>query len=110
MKVIKGKDLKETMVHGGIIRKKLLSSVDVKSKLQTVNDAVLLPNKSFINDYHADCEEIYYFLEGTGEMKIDKKIFKVNTDDCIVIEPKETHSLKNISSINLRWISIRIMI
>jgi len=110
MKIINSKNIKKTLAHGNVLRKKIINQSDVRSNIQTINDAYLLKGKSFEDDYHEDCEEIYYFLEGKGEMKINKKIFKVRKGDCIVIDAKENHGLKNKSSKVLRWISIRIII
>lgn len=110
MKIISGNNIGVCLAHGKVMRKKLVSVGDSKSKVQTVNDAWLERSQGFENDYHKDCEEYYYFLEGKGEMKIDDKVFVVSAGDFVIIEPKEYHSLKNTSSEKLRWISIRISI
>jgi len=110
MKKINIKDISLTFAHNQVPRKALIRVGDCRSKLQTVNDAYLEPGKSFDPHTHADCEEIYYFLEGDGEMNIDNKKFRVTSGDCILVEPEESHGLKNIGKQKLRFITIRISI
>lgn len=45
--------------------------------------------------YHVETEELYYILDGTGEMQIDDETREVATGDCILIPRGCTHSLRN---------------
>jgi mannose-6-phosphate isomerase-like protein (cupin superfamily) len=40
-------------------------------------------------------------------MTIDDTEYKVGQNDCILVQKGEYHSLKNLSSKKLRWISVR---
>ena len=48
-------------------------------------------------DYHdhEDREQIYYFTQGRGKMKIDDKIYDVKEGDSVHLPPKTKHQLIN---------------
>ena len=48
-------------------------------------------------DYHdhADVEQIYYFTQGQGKMKIDDEIYAVKEGDAVHLPPKTKHQLIN---------------
>ncbi|MEE2754569.1 MAG: cupin domain-containing protein [Candidatus Latescibacterota bacterium] len=54
-------------------------------------------------DYHdhKDREQIYYFTDGRGKMKIDGEIYAVRKGDSVHIPPKSKHQLINDSD---KWI------
>lgn len=109
--IIKNKsDIKTTLAHNSVPRKALIKVGDLKSSVQTVNDAFLKPEDGFEPHTHHDCEEIYYFLSGAGKMTINNKTFLVKKGDLIVVEVNEAHGLKNDGSKKLRFITIRIKI
>ena len=110
MKIINIKNIKTTLAHKEIKRKALVKVGELKSKIQTVNYAWLEEGESFSPHKHNDCEELYFFLEGKGEMKIDDKIFTVKKNDFVVVEVGEWHSLKNTSSKKLIFLTTRILI
>ncbi len=99
------------LAHNKVRRYQLIKVGESKTKLQTMNDAFLLPGESFPPHKHPDCEEVYYFLEGEGVMTINKESFGVKKGDCVLVEINEYHSLKNnTKNKNLRFITIRILI
>ena len=40
-------------------------------------------------------EEIYYFLEGSGEMTIEGEKVLVEKDDALMVPPKVDHGIRN---------------
>ncbi len=110
MKIIKFDEIKETLAHNTVPRKPLIKVGDSKTKLQTVNDAYLEPGKGFEPHIHEDCEEVYYFLEGTGEMAINGNKIQVQSGICVLVETGESHGLTNTGSIPLRFITVRILL
>ncbi len=54
---------------------------------------------TFIKDsakhYHKECTEIYYILEGTGELELNGDLVLVEPGTLVVIEPYTIHSLKS---------------
>ncbi|MGO9146280.1 MAG: cupin domain-containing protein [Desulfomonilia bacterium] len=57
--------------------------------------------------YHQRMEEIYYVLDGEGEVELNGKWFKVRADDSVAIPIGTTHRMKNTSSDKvLRFLSV----
>ena len=47
-------------------------------------------------------EEVYYFLEGKGEMIIDGKEIPVRANDSVMVPPGTDHGIKNTGDIPLK--------
>lgn len=45
--------------------------------------------------YHLEIEEIYYILEGTGQMTVGAETREVKAGDAIFIQRRQTHTLEN---------------
>ncbi len=50
--------------------------------------------------------EIYYILEGSGNLKIDEEIHHLEKDDSAYVPPNSKQFIENIGSINLRFLCI----
>lgn len=50
--------------------------------------------------------EIYYILEGTGEIKINEELFHIEKDDSMYVPPNSKQFIKNSGSINLKFLCI----
>ena len=50
--------------------------------------------------------EIYYILEGSGNLKIDEETFQLEKDDSVYVPPNSVQSIENTGSINLRFLCI----
>ena len=50
--------------------------------------------------------EIYYILEGSGEILIDDESFHVEKDDSVYVPPNSKQFIKNSGSGNLRFLCI----
>jgi mannose-6-phosphate isomerase-like protein (cupin superfamily) len=50
--------------------------------------------------------EIYYILEGKGELKINEKIFSLEKDDSVYVPPNSNQFIENIGSTELRFLCI----
>ena len=59
---------------------------------------------------HSGSEEIYYFLEGEGIMKVDDKEFKVHPGHAILTRSDSAHSLENLGEADLSAIVINGML
>jgi len=111
MKYIHVPDLPVETTHGNVLfLNRIVSVGESKTKLQTLNRAWLEPGASMEAHAHVDCEEIFYVLEGTGEMRIEKEMVSVSKDDVVIVAPGETHGLNNTSSTKLLYLSIRILL
>jgi len=111
MRIINLNQLDITKAHNEVKRKAIIKVGDLKSKIQTINEAWLDPNEGFSPHTHTDCEEIYFIQEGAGALTIDDQIYQIKKGDWIVIEQNEAHSMKNTSQTDpLKYISIRTLI
>jgi len=66
----------------------------------------LNPGKSTSGHSHAGQEEVYNFVKGTGEMKIDEKVFSVSEGDVVLIEDGKFHQVINNSENNLYFVCV----
>ena len=60
---------------------------------QSLAEAVLAPGQATERHYHARTEEIYYLLEGTGEMEVDGDRRTVEPGDAVLIPPGARHQI-----------------
>ena len=78
---------------GGGLTKAYPFFSDVKDFKMAFRKRVLLPGSSI--GYHLqETDEVYYILDGSGEMKMNGKTFTVNTGDAILTRPGNSHGLK----------------
>ncbi len=110
MKILNINKIPITLAHNEIKRKLLIKPGNLKSKIQTVNYAWLEAGESFTPHKHDDCEELYFFLEGEGKMRINDNEFIVKKGDFIVVEVGEWHSVKNESNKKLVFFTLKIKI
>lgn len=69
---------------------------------QSLAEARLPPGQSTTAHFHPRTEEIYYILEGGGEMRIGDEVRTVGPGDAIAIPPGCTHQLKNTGHTTLK--------
>jgi mannose-6-phosphate isomerase-like protein (cupin superfamily) len=70
------------------------------TRILTVADGPLANfHVTFITDsvkhYHKECTEIYYILEGTGEIELNDDVVPVGPGTLLVIEPYTAHRLRS---------------
>lgn len=62
---------------------------------QSLAEARIAVGGSTTPHRHPETEEIYYILEGTGEMRIGDERQEVHPGDAIAIPPGASHELRN---------------
>jgi mannose-6-phosphate isomerase-like protein (cupin superfamily) len=60
---------------------------------QSLAEATLAPGQGTERHYHALSEELYFFLEGGGEMEIDGETRAVGHGDTVLIPPRARHAI-----------------
>jgi len=66
----------------------------------------LNPGKETTGHRHEGQEEVYMFVEGTGEMLLDEKRFTVKTGDIVLIEDGVFHRVYNTSDKELYFVCV----
>jgi mannose-6-phosphate isomerase-like protein (cupin superfamily) len=69
---------------------------------QSLAEASLEPGQSTQRHYHAETEEIYFVLQGVGDMEVDGERVLVGARDAIPIRPGAWHELRNVGEGPLR--------
>ena len=61
---------------------------------QSLVEATLARGERTERHYHAEAEEIYYLLEGTGEMEVDGETRSLAPGDAVLIPPGARHRMR----------------
>ena len=82
-----------TTKDGSTIRV-LLDAEVAAARKQSLAEATLAPGHATRRHYHARSEEIYFVLEGRGEMEVDGDHEQVGPGDAILIPPGARHQIR----------------
>ncbi len=82
-----------TTKDGSTIRE-LLGPRTAPVQNQSLAEATLGPGQATERHYHAVSEELYYVVEGEGEMEVDGQRARVGPGDAILIPPGAWHQLR----------------
>ena len=103
MKVIR-KDGVPRYKRDNITSALLVSSLTTDAKNLTVTIVEMEPEG--IQRIHShEQEQMYYILEGKGEITVGNETREVQKDDCIFFQSKSPHGLKNTGNTILRYLS-----
>jgi len=69
---------------------------------QSLAEASLEPGQTTKRHYHGETEEIYFVVEGEGDMELDGDRARVGAGDAIPIAPGVWHELRNVGECPLR--------
>lgn len=75
--------------------RELLAHRNSGIRKQSLAEARVFPKQRTMPHYHPRTEEIYYILEGAGEMTIGDETRSVGPGDAIAIPPGAVHSIYN---------------
>jgi mannose-6-phosphate isomerase-like protein (cupin superfamily) len=71
---------------------------------QSLAEATLEPGGSTQRHYHAEAEEIYFVLEGSGELELDGERATVGPGDAVPIATGAWHEIRNTGTVTLRFL------
>lgn len=71
---------------------------------QSLAEARLPVGASTTPHYHPQTEEIYYILEGCGQMQLGDEVQKVGPGDAIAIPPGAIHTIMNTGEQTLKFL------
>ncbi len=82
-----------TTADGSTIRV-LLDAGDGGARKQSLAEALLDPGQATERHFHALAEEIYYVLEGTGELEVDGERAHVGPGNSVLLLPGAWHQIR----------------
>ena len=71
-----------------------------------LSSTLLRANQSTTGHNHEGQEEVYFFVDGKGEMEIDNNRFPVEAGDVICIEDGEFHKVHNTGHLGLYFVCV----
>jgi mannose-6-phosphate isomerase-like protein (cupin superfamily) len=83
-----------TTLDGSRIRE-LAGPSWTQARNQSLAEATVPPGGETAEHYHPRAEELYYFVAGTGRMRLGADEAEVRVGDCVVIPPGSAHKLWN---------------
>jgi mannose-6-phosphate isomerase-like protein (cupin superfamily) len=92
-----------TTKDGSTIRE-LLGLPTSSARNQSLAEATLPPGGATERHYHLESEEIYYLVEGTGEMELDDERCPVAPGDAVLIPPGAWHQIRAAAGGPLRFL------
>ena len=94
MKVVRSADSQPfTARDGSEIRE--LARPPASAQNQSLAEATVPPGSETTEHFHRTSEEIYYFLSGSGRMRLGDEVSAVQAGDVVVITPGARHKLWN---------------
>ena len=69
---------------------------------QSLAEATLEPGQATERHYHGQTEEVYFVLEGEGELELDGDRARLGPGDAVPIPPGAWHELRNPGETQLR--------
>lgn len=84
----------------------LITKEGFDSKLISTALIIIDPIKESVKHYHKIMDEIYFILEGNGEIVLDNRIHSVKPGHSIYIPALVSHQIKNTGGSALKFLSI----
>jgi mannose-6-phosphate isomerase-like protein (cupin superfamily) len=84
----------------------LFQKEELKGKCRLFSKISIPPGNSIGFHEHADEEEIYYILQGRGEVLDDDLLQKVGPGDAVLTGDGKGHSIKNIGDESLELLAV----
>jgi quercetin dioxygenase-like cupin family protein len=82
-----------TTADGSTIRE-LLGRPTAPVRNQSLAEATLEPGQATQRHYHGEAEEIYYVVEGAGEIELDGERRRLTAGDAVLIPPGARHQIQ----------------
>jgi mannose-6-phosphate isomerase-like protein (cupin superfamily) len=94
----------------GVFKKVVVRNdeVDKNSKLMMVNLCKVPVGKTHKAHSHQTMEEIFYFTEGEGEIRIEEEIETVGPGDRVIVPKTHVHQIKNTGNVELKYFGLGI--
>lgn len=107
MKFIQHKEIldnKDWIKGDGYKKKTILDENDLNKQGSVLQLNIVEPNTPLTPHYHKKMTEAVYVLSGEGIIVINNKEFIMKQGDLITIQPNETHTAKNPSNREFKYL------
>lgn len=91
--------------HGSEIRPLIDRTTSAITQCSLAEE-LLPPGQAVTPHFHGHTEEVYYIIEGTGEMRIGDETAEVGPGDAVYIPPNHVHSLRNTGDTPMRIVLV----
>ena len=115
MRVVRGSEISfvpashEDPNNPGVLKRVLATRRELlDGRVQMINWAKLPASSQFQSHYHEDMEEIFLILSGRVEMTVDGVSVELARGDAIFVEPREVHSMRNLTDQDVDYIVVGI--
>ena len=71
---------------------------------QSLAEATVHPGEATERHYHGASEEIYFVLEGEGELEVEGELRHVGPGDAVLLPPGARHTIRNDGPGDLRFL------
>jgi mannose-6-phosphate isomerase-like protein (cupin superfamily) len=88
-------------LDGSTIRE-LAGAVSIPTEKQSLAEATVPVGRATDEHYHVESEELYFFLSGTGRLRVADEHREVRAGECVVIPPGAVHKLINTGEVPIR--------
>ena len=98
----------EDPANPGVYKKALIrrEEADPRSKLMMFQLCKIPPKTTHVAHAHPTMDEIFYFTDGEGEIKVNGEVEKVQSGDRIIVPAGETHQIRNLGKTELKFIGL----
>ncbi len=87
--------------HNPKIKKHELLSKGEIDQVTIFSRAIFPPGETAGAHSHADMTEVFYVESGQGVISVNGKLITLKAGTCVVVEPNESHELKNTGSTDM---------
>lgn len=95
MEIIKRDQVKPLVSEHGEAVRELASPSIADLHRHSVAEVTIEPGGRSVRHYHRQQEEVYYILQGQGQMELDDEVHSVQPGDTVIIPPLTRHLIRN---------------
>ena len=106
MSIKENSEIKQIKGEEGAEIKQYFSPQNTSNKISYSLAQFLLESGKKTKLHKIKSSEIYYILEGKGDLKINDTVFHLQKDDSFFVPPNSKQFIKNTGTTNLRFLCI----
>jgi len=96
----------------GVYKKVLIQheEADPRSKLMMFQLCKIPPKTTHVAHSHPTMDEIFYFYQGSGKIKVGKEETSIGPGDRIIVPAGQIHQIRNLGETELKFIGLGVAI